>query len=435
MMLLRLLQARRIIRQFWLLTFAGTCITGIAFSQNTIEYYLVAAEQHNPTLQENNNLILKSQLDKQLTEAQFGKPQISVTANYMFTPYFNNGGQIVSSNPDEKAIGYEPGLTNGGLYSALFNVSQPLLTNVFVNAYNEQSNLNIRNAEYAKNTILHGLHKDVTDAYLTVCQDQLLYQLSRAIADTVKVQMRYLEELMKRGYAKKSDLLLLQIEADNQSLAAEAAKADLSRDRNALNSLCGIRDSLTVELSLPELTAKEFSGNSNFLNRYALDSASLQTQQRIFETRYAPQLSAFFNTGLNATSLDGIQRKFGLSAGLNFSLPIYDGDQQKVNREQTVIQLKTVSGYRESQILQLDNNRKAAAERIETSRSNLEHIKVQIAAYEQVLSFAQEEVRTGQRSYIDYISVIRTYLELRKNEIAARIGYRAAINQLNYWNW
>jgi outer membrane protein TolC len=410
-------------------------MTGIASSQNTLEYYLVAAEQHNPTLQEHNNLILKSQLDKQLAEAQFAKPQIAVTANYMFTPYFNNGGQIISSNPDEKAIGYEPGLTNGGLYSALLNVSQPLLTNVFVSAYNEQAALNIRNAEFSKKTLLHGLHKDVTDAYLAVCQDQLLYQLSRAIADTVMVQVHYLEELMKRGYAKKSDLLLLKIEADNQSLAAELAKADLGRDRNALNSLCGIHDTVTEEFSMPKLTANEYSGNSNFLSRYELDSASLQTQQRVFETRYAPQLSAFFNTGLNATSLDGIQRKFGLSAGLNFSLPIYDGDQQRVNREQTDILLKTVRGYRETQLLQLDNSRKAAAERIETSRRNLEHISVQITAYEQVLSYAQEEVRAGQRSYIDYVSVIRTYLELRKNEIAARIGYQAAINQLNYWNW
>lgn len=418
-----------------ILSFAYSAIGPPLSAQNTLDYYLGNAQAHNPAIVENNNLILKSQLDRKLTEASYNKPQINLTANYWFTPYLNNGSQIVSANPDDKAIGYDPSLTNGGLYSAQLNLSKSLLTDVFTSAYNEQSDIAEKNAGYANELLKHALVRDVTDAYLTACQDQLINTLQKAVADTVLVQLAYLEELVKKGFAKKSDYLLLQIESDNQKLAVEQSWSDFLRDRNALFTLCGIHDTSTGSLLLPELARTEIPVSSHFMSRYTLDSSGIENQQRIFETRYAPQLSAFVNTGLNSTTLDGIQRRFGLSAGLNFSLPLYDGDQKTLTRQQSDVLLKTVKEYRDNQYLQISNNRSAAAVKAEIAKKNYEHIEVQIKNYEQVLRLATDEVRSGQRSYIDYINVIRSYIDLKKSEAAAIIGYQSAINQSNYWNW
>lgn len=63
-------------------------------------------------------------LQRDLDYAQTSGFQMYLSANYLFVPYFNNSGGIITSNPDQNAIGYDIGLTNGGLYSAQFNIEK-----------------------------------------------------------------------------------------------------------------------------------------------------------------------------------------------------------------------------------------------------------------------------------------------------------------------
>ena len=71
----------------------------------------------------------------------------------------------------------------------------------------------------------------------------------------------------------------------------------------------------------------------------------LDANQRVFENRYQPLVSAFANGGLNAVVLSEIPRRFGASAGLSLSMYLFDGHQRQLSRDRTRALLETTRAY------------------------------------------------------------------------------------------
>src|SRR5436190_688514 len=86
--------------------------------QRDLLYYQTQAHANNPVLKENDNQQLFNNLQNNITLAQFRKPQLNVTADYLFAPFFSNNGHAMSitTTPDNDAYGYDVNLSNGGLY-------------------------------------------------------------------------------------------------------------------------------------------------------------------------------------------------------------------------------------------------------------------------------------------------------------------------------
>ncbi len=424
-----------ICKSSFIFAFIAVIYASPVLAQKNLAYYLDAAYGNNPSLTENNNLVKISEIDKSLVERQFVFPQVSLTSNYLFTPYFNNNGKLLSTNPDPNAIGYDIGITNGGLYSALINVEKNIFNGGTVEAYKSQSDLKIKSSKNANSLLRHNLDRDVTEQYLNSIKAQKLTELEKSLYDTIKTQLTFTDELVKKGLAKQSDYLLLKIETDNEKILYEQAENEFRKNLSDLNTLCGIKDTSVERLENAELKYEPVSGASNFLKQFAIDSLTIDNQQKIFETKYAPQVNLFFNTGLNAVELEGIQRKFGLSAGINFSLPIYDGSQKNLALQQTEISLKSIDAYKENQIVTLINKTAQAKAGIDFFKKNLKNISEQIESYGQLMKLARAELMQGQRSMTDYIVLIRNYLQMKKNFVETENNYQQAINQYNYWNW
>ena len=159
-------------------------------AQNELQFYISKAFSNNPGLKENSNLIRISQLDKSLVESQNSLPQISLTSNYLFTPYFNNNGKLITTNPDSKSYGYDIGITNGGLYSALINIQKNIFNGGIIDVLKSQSDIKIKSNKNASDLAKHNIVKDVTEQYLNTYQFQQLYLLSKEIADTIKNQLK-----------------------------------------------------------------------------------------------------------------------------------------------------------------------------------------------------------------------------------------------------
>jgi outer membrane protein TolC len=158
-------------------------------------------------------------------------------------------------------------------------------------------------------------------------------------------------------------------------------------------------------------------------------------QQQIFETKYQPQVGIFFNAGLNAIELDNIQRKLGLSAGINFSLPILDGGQKDITRQQTAIAEKTLGDYKNYQAHNIYLQLKNTEERINSLKKNLSDMEEQIKDYNNILIISKKQLREGNLSMVEYLTLLRNYFDLQKSMINNRISYQAEINNYNYWNW
>src|ERR1017187_6892333 len=132
---------------FLYLTLLFLLLCPLLTAQNDLQFYLTSAIRNNPSLKESQNNIRVKSLDKSLTEAEHIYPQISLTANYLFVPYFNND-KIVTANPGPNAVGYDASVTNGGLYSAQVNITKSLFNGGVVDAYNNQTDLQIKSNEY-----------------------------------------------------------------------------------------------------------------------------------------------------------------------------------------------------------------------------------------------------------------------------------------------
>lgn len=409
--------------------------TSNLFAQRNLEFYIITAYQNNPSINEQQNLLRINSLQRDLDYAQTSGFQMYLSANYLFVPYFNNSGGIITSNPDQNAIGYDIGLTNGGLYSAQFNIEK----NIFNGALNDAlSNQRIISENKIKNDIellKTDLSKQVTDQYLQSYLSHQLYNMTTELISYLNDQLKILGELVESGMAKQSEYLLLSVEIENQKIAENDYYVQFTSNLSQLNSLCGIKDRSVVELDSVSLKLKSIKTNSEFFKKFELDSLSIENQQQIFETKYQPQVSLFFNTGLNAVELNNIQRKFGLSAGVNFSLPIFDGNQRSLTQQQTKVSIETINNYRSNFAILLDNQKSSVLKKIESLKNNLSNLSRQMESYNTVIKISERELRQGQLSMIEYLTILKNFADFKKNKITTEINYQIEINNYNYWDY
>jgi len=192
---------------------------------------------------------------------------------------------------------------------------------------------------------------------------------------------------------------------------------------------------VVVEIDSVVLTMNEKLVNSNFIQKYRLDSLMTNSQQRLFEVKYQPQVSLFVNTGVNAVELSNIQRKFGMSAGLSFSLPLYDGRQKNLTRQQSQVNQNTISEYRRYAQQNITMQRNDLVSRIHVLQQNVRALTAQISDYQKLVQLSEKQLQQGNVSMIDHLTLLQNFVDIRKNKIETEINCQLEINNYNYWNW
>lgn len=404
------------------------------FAQRNLDFYLTTAIQNSPALKENTNLLRINELNKSLNEAQYKFPQIALTSNYLFAPYFNNNGKIVSANPDPNAIGYDAGITNGGLYSAQINIEKNIFNGGITSALENQTNIQQAQYKYGYALESRNLQKQITDQYISAYKSLMLYQLSKEITNNVEEQLKFTGELVEKGYAKSQGYLLLKIELQSQKIAMKEMLQQYKNNLLQLNSSCGIKDTQTVFVEPVQISMNTIGSSFSFLEKYKLDSMATSNQQELFETKYNPQVKLFFNTGLNAVELDGIQRKFGMSAGVDFMLPIYDGGQKSITRQQNEITTNSIQNYKQFAASNIEIQKQSAVSNIQLIKNRLKDTELQLNDYKNLIQLSNKQLQTGDISMIEYLTILRNFVELRKTQIEKETNLQTEINNYNYWN-
>ena len=407
----------------------------LVFGQYNLDYFINKALDNSPAIKNYSNLFLINDLQRKLDEAENSSFQVYLTGDYLFVPYFNNNGHLLSSNPDPNAIGYDVGITNGGLYSALINVDKNIFNSALLDALNEQRNVQSKSYENKLNEEKHNLKKQVTDQYLNTLQSLQLYNLSKEIESNLENQLKITGDLVTKGLAKVEDYLLYKVEVRSQKINLDQTWQDYKDGIFQLYSICGITDTQTVLIGTVSLDLSSIANQSNFLTQYYLDSLSTIAQQNVFESKYVPQIKLFFNTGLNAVEIDNIQRRFGLSAGVSLSMPILDGGQRDITEQQSLITQKINDDFKDYAARNISTQRINARNKIESLKRNLGDFKDQIEDYKKLLNISVEQLEKGNLSMIEYLTELRNYIDLQKNYISTEINYQLEISNYNYWNW
>ena len=402
-----------------------------------LSYYVNKAQQNNPSIKQNERLRKINLLQNDLIFAQNRKPQVYFTSDYLFAPYFNNNGRFISitPNPDLNAYGYDPSISNGGLYEALLNADVPLLNKSITNALTEQNSIQNNLLLISDRQILHDIEKQVREQFLNTfsIQEQIKY-LDRIIK-LVEDRKILAESLARKGIMQQSDYLLLDIELNSKVIEQQQQKQLLSEAFNQLNNLCVIGDTAQYELKEPVIIQLQPVTSFSFLERYRADSLSLAAEQEVIKLNNNPQLNLYGNIGLRTTDPSNALHNFGTSIGLHLNVPIFNGNQKEIQIQQNMIAFDTLGISRKQEISNVTNSLKSLNSQIKMTEETISLNQAQITKQELLLNILRNKLISGQTSALEYVKAIEDYVLTNQNLLNARISLWQLINQYNYLNW
>lgn len=389
----------------------------------SLQYYINRAFANSAAIKEQQHAVASSQIDQKLNRAQLKKPNINATGDYLLAP-------------SNSRLGFNEAITNGGLYSALLNVDYPLLTGKNLEVKNRKSAASRKRSEYQIRFIRHNLRQSVTGQYITAFQAYSRITYLQEVINLMQKQENVVQQLAQQGAARYTDLKQLQLELKNLTLQKEAQQNHYRSALGDLNAMIGITDTSQVRLQQPGLSYDPSqTDTSRFMRKFKLDSLNLALQQRVSDLKYRPQLSVTGSSGLNAVKFSGLDNRYGFSVGLHFSLPIYDGHQKNLHRQQTQLQEASVMDYKTKFKDQRTMKLQSLQGQIASLRKQLDELNRQIKEYRSLLTTYQKELQHGEVSVLDYLRVLRNFQDTLNQRVQLRGQRWQLINTFNYWNW
>jgi outer membrane protein TolC len=424
-----------------LIVFVLTFQFSICWSQQDLTYYITQAITNSPLIKDNRNLSDAAKIEAERLKAFYTKPQISLIGNYMVAPVIstNNGKNVLVLNPDNPTNynGYDLAASNGGMYQGLLNINQSLFNGVRSRAATEQVMVTSQINENLIKLTTHDIEKFVTDQYILCLQDNRQMTYLNTLIAIIKDQKGIITKATTSGIAKQSDLSLIIIEYKNQVNAWNTFNATYRRDLMDLNILCGIND--TAYVILPEINLQlkqdDIVSSSAFTKRYKLDSLNLRATQKMFDLKYKPQLNLYANAGLNGVYIPTAPNRFGASAGISFTMNLYDGKQRAFNNKKTEILIRSTQSYSTIFITQNAVRKSKALIEIRMLDERMVVAESQLEEYKKLMDYYRKEVLTGQLSVVIYINILKNLAMLQRDYVLMQANKQLLINTYNYWNW
>ena len=206
------------------------------------------------------------------------------------------------------------------------------------------------------------------------------------------------------------------------------------KDLRQLNQLCGISDSVLYRLSLPELRIAGLPDIdiSPLFIKYKLDSLRIENEKAAIDVRYQLKINWFADAGFLTSTPWNLYQHFGYSAGVNLSIPIYDGHQKNQEKQKLSLEENTRSSYRNNFRNQYDQQIQQLSDELKSLRITTTQIEKQLATSEQLVNALRAQLETGIIQMTDYINAVKNLRYINKNLSDNRIRIQQVINGLNY---
>jgi len=419
----------------WLFLLLVSSLTPSVSAQSTLNAFVDSALTHHPEAVSIQTQIDYYQYDNRMIDAVLRSPKGFLSSEVLVAPYFNNDGKLIDTNPNDEAIGYDVGITNGGLYSFLFNLELPLLKGKQVSHLQEQNQVEIDKLKTRLKLIENELNKSIGSQFFDVLALQATVASNKENTDLLYQEFQLVKTLMNKGLYRFSDYRLLELELKSDSVGLTASMNDLEMAIRQLKATCGIRDREIVALEIPEMILTEpVTKPSLFLQPFSHDSLTSIARQKVFSDRYLPQLNVYANSGLNSTSIPNIQRHFGASAGLQFTYNLFDGRQKKINEEQLTLMIDESTRQKELKLNEVKTQADAYLNNIRKLQEEFQKEKLIQSEYRDLFRMYQDEVKRAQVSVIELIALLQKRSAVNLNIILKEITIKKMINEYNYWN-
>jgi outer membrane protein TolC len=389
--------------------------------QHGLDYYFSHAKNNSPLLADYRNQMQSAQVDSQMIKASQKIQVNGVSANY-YAP-------VISG------YGYDNIITNGAQVSAFVQANKNIISSANLASQYETVRLLKESIGNTAQVAEKDLRKTITTQYITVYGDFQTWTFSREILNLYQSEESILKRLTQAGVYKQTDYLTFYVSYQQQSLLVRQSEIQFRNDCATLNYMSGIVDTSLVELEAPDLNMGMMPDifTSPFYRQYTLDSLNLVNQQKTVIYTYKPKINVYADAGYNSSLQYEPYKNFGLSAGLNFSVPIYDGKQRKMKYQKINIAEDTRQHYKDYFLRQYNQQIAQLNQQLRSTESMINDINGQIKYSSTLIDVNKKLLESGEVRITDLILTINTFLNARNLLNQNYVNRMQIINQINYW--
>lgn len=403
-----------------LIAFVLFLASGFFVNAQSLDYYIQKGLDNSPLLKDFSNQILSGKLDSLLAQASY-QPQVNQVSQVMYAPTARN-------------FGYDEAITNGGNYSAVLNVVQPLLNKKLKGNQFKNITLSNQTIEADARITATELKQGITAQYLTAYADYSLIQFNQNILNLLKEEQALLKSLTDQGIYPQTDLMNLSISVTAQEITIRQAFMQYKNSLAVLNFICGINDTSAVILTKPELTVQNsFNMNSTpAMIKFAIDSLKNVNSKLLIDLNYRPKLNAFADAGFMSILPQNIPHNFGTSFGLNFSVPVYDGKQRKLQYDKTSLAENARLDNKAFYTSQYKQQVNQLTEQLKLTDDLILRIQNQLSEQEKLIALYKIEIEKGLVRFLDFLSIVNNYTQTKNTLTLSEMNRLQIINQMNY---
>lgn len=402
------------------------CIAVLPFlccgQSRSLNDYIQLAKENNAPLKAFQNQILSNRIDSQILKAST-KTRVDFVSNNMYAPVIGGWG-------------YDEAITNIAQVSALIQASKTFLTKGHLAEQYRTIALQNQALRDSLQLSIKDLVRSVTEQYITAYGDQLTMDYSKDLFGLLKNEEEALKKLAQQSVIKQTEFLAFDITLQQQELTYLQAQIQYNADFLTLNYLAGIVDTTITRLEEPKLedSLPKDIYNSVFYHRFVTDSLRIVNERRLIDYSYKPSITAFADGGFNSSMQNTPYKNIGVSAGVNFKIPLYDSHQKKLKYQKLDLEENTrltnknffIKQYTQ-QTAQLYRQLRETDQLFNRIRQQVDYTKTLILSYEKLLE-------TSDVKITEFVTAITNYLNAQNLYRQNLVSRLKIMNQINYWN-
>ncbi len=389
--------------------------------EQTLFYFLQEGIKNSPLISDLNGQIKENQIDSLIIKAM-NKPRVEFKGYAYYAPVINN-------------FGYSTVLTNLANLTSVMSVSQSFLNKKTVEA--NLSKNEIKKQALTNTALLteNSLKKAITSAYLDAYSTWSEISVNLELLSFAKEQEKILRSLTENGIYKQTDYLSFTIDQQEQELQVRELNLRFRKQISDLYILCGIKDTAVFLPVKPDLENQSVSmkASSPMFMRFFIDSLRISNENLLIDRNYKPAINWFSDAGLINNDPSVIYQNFGLSLGLSLSLPVYDGNQRKLNRQKLRNEEDIRSGYAKAFKREYNQQLQQLLDELAQTRALLPAVRSQVHNTELLMSQEKDLVSKGSGSITEYLIAVKNYLSVRKSLNQYEVRVLQIQNEINYW--
>jgi outer membrane protein TolC len=406
-------------RYLFLLSFFFIELISLSQTRN-LEYFINEGLQNSPLLNDLQNQLNSTLIDSLIIRAQ-RKPQIEGQSQLLYSPFNDH-------------FGYDEVITDGGNYQIAGYVSQnifnrKIIENKYKTIDNQRQGISLN-----KKITLAELKRLITGLYLESYSVYSDLAFNSSFLELMKGQNQVINQFVKAGIFSQSDYLSLLVETQGQEIIISQLRNLYEKNIRLLNEACGIVDTAHLELMLPEIKPTETNIASDylFLKQFTIDSLQIINERTALGLRYKPSVNWFADAGILTSKPETFYRHFGASAGVSLSIPIFDGQQKKLEDQKLSIRENTRSFNNISSRKQYDQQYLRLKGELQGIKEIRSQLTGQLLISDQLVKSLKSQLEQGIAKMTDYLNALRNYRSINHTLNMTDIEMLSIINEMNY---